>query len=71
MLEKNPKNLQIKYFTIPVPQNVVRGTDQMVAVVPMVTEFAVHVRRIKTVKSQVRSIRSTGKIFQIAYEGDF
>ena len=52
-------------------KNVVRGVDQVVAVVPMVTEFAVHVRRIKTVKSQVRSIRSTGKIFQIAYEGDF
>ena len=29
------------------PKNVVRGADQVVAVVPMVTEFAVHVRHVK------------------------
>ena len=36
-----------KIFGISVLKNVVRGVDQVVAVVPMVMEFAVHVRHIK------------------------
>ena len=38
---------KLKLFAIPVLKNAVRGVDQVVAVVPMVMEFAVHVRHLK------------------------
>ena len=45
--EKTQNWIKQYIFGISVLKNVVRGVDQVVAVVPMVMEFAVHVRHIK------------------------